>query len=80
MWKQAKLNNRKLSAPAVLGKYIVVGDFEGYLHWLSPEDGRMLARSRVGSSPISTPPVIDGSVAYVLGDGGELAAITVSGQ
>lgn len=80
MWKQAKLNNRKLTAPAVLGKYIVVGDFEGYLHWLSPEDGKMLARSRVGSSPISTPPVIDGKVAYVLGDGGELAAITVSGQ
>jgi outer membrane protein assembly factor BamB len=80
MWKQDKLNNRKLSAPAVLGRYIVVGDFEGYLHWLSPEDGRMLARSRVGSSPISTPPVIDGSVAYVLGDGGELAAVTVSGQ
>jgi outer membrane protein assembly factor BamB len=80
MWKQAKLNYRKLTAPAVLGKYIVVGDFEGYLHWLSPEDGSMLARSRVGSSPISTPPVIDGKVAYVLGDGGELAAITVSGQ
>lgn len=80
MWKQAKLNYRKLTAPAVLGKYIVVGDFEGYLHWLSPEDGSMLARSRVGSSPISTPPVIDGNVAYVLGDGGELAAITVSGQ
>jgi outer membrane protein assembly factor BamB len=80
MWKQAKLNHRKLTAPAVLGKYIVVGDFEGYLHWLSPEDGKMLARSRVGSSSISTPPVIDGKVAYVLGDGGELAAITVSGQ
>jgi outer membrane protein assembly factor BamB len=80
MWKQGKLNNRKLTAPAILGKYIVVGDFEGYLHWLSPEDGQMLARTRVGESSISTPPVIDGSVAYVLGDGGELAAITVSGQ
>jgi outer membrane protein assembly factor BamB len=80
MWKQGKLSNRKLTAPAVLGKYIVVGDFEGYLHWLSPEDGQMLARNRVGDTSISTPPVIDGSVAYVLGDGGELAAITVSGQ
>jgi outer membrane protein assembly factor BamB len=80
MWKQSKLNNRKLTAPAVLGKYIVVGDFEGYLHWLSPEDGKILARNRVGDSSISTPPVIDGNVAYVQGDGGELAAITVSGQ
>ncbi len=80
MWKQDKLHGRKLTAPAVLGEYIVVGDFEGYLHWLSPEDGRMLARTRVGSMSITTPPFIDGSVAYVLGDGGELAAFTVSGK
>lgn len=80
MWKQDKLHGRRLTAPAVLGEYIVVGDFEGYLHWLSPEDGRMLARTRVGSVSITTPPVIDGSVAYVLGDGGDLAAFAVSGK
>ncbi len=80
MWKQDKLHGRRLSAPAVLGEYVVVGDFEGYLHWLSPEDGHMVARTRVGSAPITTPPVVNGSVAYVLGDGGELAAFTVSGK
>ncbi len=79
MWKQSKLRGRKLSAPAVLGGYVVVGDFEGYLHWMSPEDGHMVARTRVGDEPITTPPVIDGKVAYVLGDGGELAAIAISG-
>lgn len=80
MWKQDKLHGRRLTAPAVLGGYIVVCDFEGYLHWLSPEDGHMVARIRVGESPITTPPVIEGGVAYVLGDGGELAAVTVSGK
>ncbi len=80
MWKQSKLHGRKLSAPAVLGEYVVVGDFEGYLHWLSPEDGHMVARIRVGDDPITSPPVVDGNVAYVLGDGGELAAITISGK
>jgi len=80
MWKQDKLHGRRLTAPSVLGEYIVVGDFEGYLHWLSPEDGRMLARTRVGSVSITTPPVIDGSVAYVLGDGGELAAFSLSSK
>ncbi|MCP3670700.1 MAG: outer membrane protein assembly factor BamB [Gammaproteobacteria bacterium] len=79
MWKQSKLHGRKLSAPAVLGGYVVVGDFEGYLHWMSPEDGHMVARTRVGDQPITTSPVIDGKVAYVLGDGGELAAIAISG-
>lgn len=80
LWKQSKLHGRKLSAPAVLNNYIVVGDFEGYLHWMSPEDGQLLARNRVGEEKISTPPVVDGSVAYVLGDGGQLAAITISGK
>ncbi len=79
LWKQSKLHGRRLSAPAVLGEYVVVGDFEGYLHWMSPEDGHLVARIRVGDASISTPPVIDGKVAYVLGDGGELAAIGISG-
>jgi len=80
LWKQSKLHGRKLSAPAVLEKYVVVGDFEGYLHWMSPEDGSLVARIRVGDDSITTPPVVDGNVAYVLGDGGELAAITISGK
>ena len=80
LWKQSKLHGRKLSAPAVLGDYVVVGDFEGYLHWMSPEDGELVARNRVGDDPITTPPVVDGNVAYVLGDGGELAAISISGK
>ena len=78
LWKQDKLHGRRLTAPAVLGGYVVVGDFEGYLHWMSPEDGELVARNRVGDDPITTPPVIDGDVAYVLGDGGELAAISIS--
>jgi len=80
LWKQSKLHGRKLSAPAVLEDYVVVGDFEGYLHWMSPEDGSLVARIRVGDDSITTPPVVDGNVAYVLGDGGELAAITISGK
>lgn len=80
LWKQDKLHGRRLSAPVALGDYILVGDFEGYLHWISPEDGEMVARTRVGGDPISTPPVINGDVAYVLGDGGELAAISISSK
>jgi outer membrane protein assembly factor BamB len=75
LWKQDKMTGRKLSAPATVGDYVVVGDYQGYLHWLSPEDGRLVGRTRVGSDPISTPPVVVDGVAYVLGDGGDLAAV-----
>lgn len=47
MWKQEALHQRSLSAPAQQGNYIIVGDFEGYLHWLDMEDGHLVARSRI---------------------------------
>ncbi|WP_428608254.1 outer membrane protein assembly factor BamB [Sedimenticola sp.] len=78
IWKNKKLQYRKLTAPVVLGSHILVGDFEGYLHFLSREDGRLEGRMRVAKSAISTPPlVIDGTV-YVYADGGEMAALTTS--
>ena len=74
-WSQDSLKNRKLSNVAVLGGLVVVGDFEGYLHWLDRNDGRLVARTRVGSDPITTGlQVFDGTL-YVLGDGGQLAAV-----
>jgi len=79
LWKQEGLRGRKLSGPAAIGGLVVVGDFEGYLHWLSPHDGRMVARTRVGSAPITAQPkAVDGTL-YVLGDDGDLAALRVGG-
>jgi outer membrane protein assembly factor BamB len=76
VWQNDKLLHRRLSAPAVLGDYVLVGDFEGYLHWLAREDGRIVARVRVGSDPISATPVVIDEVVYVYGDGGRLQALT----
>lgn len=50
LWKQEDLLYRSLSKPAFQGRYVVVGDFNGYLHWLAREDGRMLARVQLGYS------------------------------
>lgn len=47
MWRQDALRGRQLSAPVVQGDAIVVGDFDGHLHWIAREDGRFLARQRV---------------------------------
>ncbi len=74
-WSQDALKYRKLSNVAVLEDYVVVGDFEGYLHWLDAEDGKMVARTRVGSDAITSGMLVVDDVLYVQGDGGELAAI-----
>lgn len=74
-WKQSNLLYRRLTAPIPFNGYVVAGDFEGYLHWFKPEDGSIVARTRLGSSPITaTPQVVDGRL-YIYGDGGDFAAI-----
>ncbi|MGB6007045.1 outer membrane protein assembly factor BamB [Castellaniella sp.] len=57
LWKQSALLNRRLSAPAVAGRAVAVGDFEGYLHFLSRADGSPMARLQIGGGPILSAPL-----------------------
>ena len=53
LWKQPGLFERRLTAPMLNHGQLVVGDFEGYLHWLDLQDGSIVARKRVDSSPVA---------------------------
>ena len=77
LWRQEGLLRRDLTGPIVHGPAVVVGDFEGYLHWLSVEDGSMLARVNAGSSAVTNAPVVIDDVLYVLDEGGGLAAYRI---
>ncbi len=74
-WRQQALKNRRLSAPALLSDYVVVGDYEGYLHWLSADDGSLAARIHVSSDPIVAPLQVVDDTLYVLGSDGKLSAL-----
>lgn len=80
LWKQDELHLRRLTAPALVKDYVVVGDFEGYLHLLSQEDGSLAGRVRVDKSAIVATPVVFDDVVYVYTSGGTLAAIAVEGS
>jgi outer membrane protein assembly factor BamB len=41
------LLRRSLTGPVLQGPYLVVADYDGYVHWLKREDGRIVARKRV---------------------------------
>jgi outer membrane protein assembly factor BamB len=77
LWRQDGLKGRQLTAPLGIDSYVVVGDFEGYVHWLSREDGRMLARVRVDGNGILAPPVAYRDIVLVYGKGGTLTALQV---
>jgi outer membrane protein assembly factor BamB len=58
IWTQKDLNRRQLSSPAVMDKHIIVGDYEGYLHWISTRNGTIESRFEVDSSGISATPIV----------------------
>ena len=74
-WSNLALANRGVTGPAIVDNYVVVGDFEGYLHWLNQETGEIVARHEVDGSGIhSTPTVVD-NVLYSQSRDGDLQAI-----
>ncbi|HXW09982.1 MAG TPA: PQQ-binding-like beta-propeller repeat protein, partial [Steroidobacteraceae bacterium] len=79
LWQQDGLKRRGLGAPAVVGNAVVVGDFEGYLHWLDRDTGKFIARERPGRTRISAAPVVDGNRVYVIDEGGRIAAYSSGG-
>jgi outer membrane protein assembly factor BamB len=77
VWTQEALRLRDVSAPTRYRQAIVVGDFEGYLHWLDPRDGHFLARVRGASGRITSAPLVVGLGLFVQGDDGSVAAFEV---
>lgn len=64
VWRNKSLRARALTAPAVFGDSVVVGDLQGYLHFLSRDTGELQARIRVGDEAIvSAPLVLDAGLA-----------------
>ncbi|MFI4939151.1 MAG: outer membrane protein assembly factor BamB [Burkholderiales bacterium] len=61
VWSSKLLANRGLSTPVSFGRAVAVGDAQGYIHFLSREDGSMLARVATDGSPIIVAPVIAGA-------------------
>lgn len=52
LWRQDKLLRRRLTAPEAYDNYIVVGDYDGFLHWLNREDGKMIARKQINKDDV----------------------------
>jgi len=78
IWRQDKLAGRNVSGPLALGRHVVVGDFEGYVHLISREDGAFAARVETDGSAILAPPIaLDAASFLVQTRAGGVYAFTV---
>lgn len=57
-WASDRLQWRRLTAPLLLGRSVVVGDESGLVHLLSREDAAPLNRLATDGSPIAATPVV----------------------
>ncbi|MBI1886886.1 MAG: outer membrane protein assembly factor BamB [Nitrosomonadales bacterium] len=71
LWKNEQLFMRDTATPYVLGDFVVVGDYEGYLHGMNREDGSFAARIKLDGSAIHAAPVgLDDGLLVQTRDGG----------
>lgn len=76
IWRQSDLLHRILTSPVLYNGYLVVGDSEGYLHWINTTDGRFVAQQEVDSSGFQTEPVVASDKLLIQAKGGEVYAFT----
>ncbi len=77
LWKIDILAHRMLSAPALIGDYVVVGDLEGYLHVVARSSGELVARTQVGDAGFGDGLVVADGVLYAQNKDGALGAFRI---
>lgn len=77
IWRNDSLLRRELTLPVPFQSTVVVGDFEGYLHFFSAIDGEPVARERAGRDAISSDPLVISNRLYVQSDSGSISAYVV---
>jgi len=77
LWKQAALLNRSVTGPVALGEFVVVGDYQGYIHVLDAQNGEFVARTSTDGSAVNSEPVRVGSNLLVQTNAGGLYAVAI---
>ena len=75
LWRNGKLAYRRLSAPIAVGKAVAVGDYQGYIHFLSRDDGSFVARISTDGSPIQVTPIVAGQAVVFQTQAGTVVAL-----
>ncbi|MEM7379167.1 MAG: outer membrane protein assembly factor BamB [Pseudomonadota bacterium] len=79
LWTSEALRGRQLSDPVNHRGAILVGDFDGYIHAVSPRTGSLVGRYRVSDSAVRAQIISAGVDVLVQSRNGDLARLAVVG-
>ena len=74
VWENTQLTYRELGESLAIGRVVLMGDAQGYIHALNQVNGEMVARIRHDSSPITAAPIAVGGLILIQSQGGKIAA------
>jgi outer membrane protein assembly factor BamB len=74
VWENTQLTWRDVGEPLAIGRVVLMGDKQGYIHAMSQSGGEMLARIRHDSTPVTAAPIAVGGLILVQSQGGKLTA------
>lgn len=74
VWENTQLTFRDLGESLAVGKVLLMGDAQGYVHALAQANGEMVARIRHDSNPISAAPIAVGGLILIQSQGGKITA------
>lgn len=77
LWRQEGLFYRQPTNPVMVSGKIAVADYQGYVHFLSPEDGRFVARTQIDSAGIKGPIKAKEDKLYLYGNSGRFSVLTL---
>jgi outer membrane protein assembly factor BamB len=77
IWVQNQLEYRQLSAPMLLAEYVLVGDFDGYVHVLSKQDGSIVGRKDIASQRLFSAGTSTASQIHIVQRSGHLSALSI---
>ncbi|GAA3586240.1 outer membrane protein assembly factor BamB [Marinobacter xestospongiae] len=80
IWAQDRLSWRQTTQPQVVGDYLLVGDFEGYIHALSLADGSLQGQLEFDDEGLRVPMQRLGDRVLVYGNSGKLALLELNAR
>lgn len=75
LWENKQLSYRYVTGPTIANEFLVVGDAEGYLHWIDRASGAFVAQQKLDSDGLYQAPVASATHLYLQTRSGKLIAI-----
>ncbi|MBK4775513.1 outer membrane protein assembly factor BamB [Candidatus Pantoea edessiphila] len=77
IWVQNNLKYRQLTSPIIYKNYLVVGDMQGYLHWINTKNGEFVAQQKLSDSGFQTDPIVADKELLIQCNSGNIYAVII---